>query len=117
MPRLSRRAHRPDARVSAAFAAMPSARLEDGDVGVGVNADLCSDLETTAYDLPRLEIGVLDQCARRCESVRSTRSNRENSIVGLDDVAGSRDDKAVLTISDSEQSFETTQNPIAPPIL
>src|SRR5438876_4682874 len=96
---------------------MPSARLEDGDVGVGVNADLCRDLETTAYDLPRWEIGVLDQCARRCESVRSTRSNRQNSIVGLDDVTSSRDDKAVLTISDSEQSFQTTQNPIAPPIL
>src|SRR5438552_4171522 len=96
---------------------MPSARLEDSYVGVGVYADLGGDLKTTTYHPPRGEFGVLDEGARCGKRARSARSYSENSIIGLDDVAGSGDNEAVLAIGYSEQCFETTQNPIAPPIF
>src|SRR5437773_11059376 len=96
---------------------MPSARLEDCNVGVRVDADLGGDFEPTAHDLPRWQVGVLDQGPRGGERVRAARPNRENAIVRLDDVAGAGDYEAVLPVSDCEQSLETTQHTIAPPIF
>src|SRR5687768_18352974 len=96
---------------------MPSARLEHGDVRVGVNTDLGGDLETLAHDLARRELGVLEERASRGHRVRAARSDREDAIVGLDDVAGSGNYEPVLTIGDGEQSVEPAQNAVAAPIL
>src|SRR6185295_4811464 len=49
--------------------------------------------------------------------VRPAGADGEDSIIRLDDVTGAGNDEAVLTIGDGEQSLETAQHAIAPPIL
>src|SRR4051812_29272086 len=96
---------------------MPSARLEYGDVGVGVDADVGGDLETALDDLARGQLGILDQRARGGKRVVSAGADGENPVVRLDDVARSGDDEAVLAVGDRQQRLESAQDAIAPPIL
>src|SRR5215210_4822310 len=96
---------------------MASARLENRDVGVGVDADLGGDLQSLANDIASWKLGVLDERARRRHGVWTAGSDGENSIIGLDDVASARDDESVLAIGDGEQSFEPSQNAVAAPVF
>src|SRR5450759_3888069 len=96
---------------------MTSGGLEDGDVRVRVDADLGGDLESFSHDVARGKIRVLEERARRCEGVGAARSDREDAVFGLDDVARSRDDESVLPIGYGKQGVETPQHAITPPIL
>src|SRR4051812_1607206 len=96
---------------------MPSARLENRDVGIGVHANLGGDLEAALYDFPRGKLGVLHQRARRGQSVRAPGADGENPVVGLDDVAGAGDDEAVLAVSHGEKGLEPAQDAVAAPVL
>src|SRR5712672_4101194 len=96
---------------------MTSAWLENGDVRVGVDADFSGDLEPFAHDVARGQIRVLEQSTRRRERIRAARSDREDSVIGFDDVARSGDDEAVVAVGNREQGVETSQHAIASPVL
>src|SRR5712671_109980 len=96
---------------------MPSAWLEHGDVRVGVDADFSGNLETFAHNVARGQIRVLEQSTRGRERIRAARSDREDPVVGLDDVARSGDDEAMVTVGNREQGVEASQHAIAPPVL
>src|SRR5450759_2590739 len=96
---------------------MTSVGLEDGDIRVGIDADLGGDLECFSHDVARGKIRILEERAGRCERVGAARSDREDAIVGLDDVARSRDDETMLPIGYREQSVKAPQHAIAPPVL
>src|SRR2546423_10587780 len=96
---------------------MPSTRLQHRDIGVGVDADLGSDLERAAYDLTRGEVGVLDKRSRGGQGIGSTGADCNYSVVGLDDIAGSGNDETVLAIGHGEQRFETSEDAVTPPVF
>ena len=92
-------------------------RFQDRDVRVRIDADLGGDRESPLNYLPWREVGILEKCACGSKSVRSARSNRENSVVWLDDVARAGYHKSSLGIHNDEQSLESSKRPVAPPIL
>src|SRR3954471_4629835 len=96
---------------------MPSARLEDGDVGVRIDTDLGGDLEAALHDFLRRQIRVLPESACRGQGVAAAGAYGEDAVIWLDDVTRARDDEAVLAIGDREKCFEPAQHPIAAPIL
>src|SRR4051812_33518904 len=94
-----------------------SARLEHGDVGVGVDADLAGDGERLLHDLSSTELRVRGERASGRERIRAAGADGENAVVGLDELTGARDDEAVLRIGDGEQRLETPEHAVAAPIL
>src|SRR5215204_4514044 len=72
-----------------------SARLEHGDVGIGVHADLAGDRERLAHDVRGGELRVDGERTRRGERVRATRSNGEDAVVRLDQLSRAGDDEPV----------------------
>src|SRR5258705_8414423 len=94
-----------------------SARLEHGDVRVGVDADLAGDGETLPDDGGGGQIGVGRKGARGGESVGPPRADREDPIIRLDELARAGDDEAVLRVGDGEQGLESAKNTIAAPVL
>src|SRR5688572_30379340 len=91
--------------------------LQYGDVRVREDADLAGDLHRASHDLLRREIGAPHEGARRRERVGAARADRENAIVGLDDVAGAGDDESVVAVHHGEQRLETAKDAIAAPVL
>src|SRR5206468_11068138 len=83
-----------------------SARLEHGDVGVGVDADLAGDGEALAHDVRGSELGVGGEGTRGGEGVGASRSDGEDAVVWLDELARAGDDETVLRVGDGEQRFE-----------
>src|SRR5689334_25269868 len=96
---------------SASFASACSVRLlgmfglsgfENRDVRVGIHANVAGDLKALLDDVLRLEGGVDEEGARRGESIGTAGADRENSVVGFDELAGARDQESVLPIGDDE---------------
>src|SRR4051812_3081601 len=73
-------------------------QLFDGEIRVGINADVGRDLHRLSGNLPGIEWTVPDQCARRCHGVGAARPHRHNSIVGFDQIAGAGEQKGRLAI-------------------
>src|SRR5688500_11142771 len=95
----------------------PSAELEHRDVLVRVDADLAGDLEALSHDVARGERAVLRQGAGRGEGVGAAGADRENPVVGLDDLAVAADDEAVVPVDDDEHRLEAAQHAVAAPLL
>src|SRR5687768_13734229 len=93
------------------------ARLEHGDVRVGIDTDVAGDAEAATDDVGWLEVGRRDERARGGEGIRAPGSDGENSVVGLDDVSGAGDDEAVLAVDDDEQRLEPAEHAVAAPVL
>jgi hypothetical protein len=93
------------------------AQLDDGDVAVGVDADVAGDLERLANDARRIELRVFLERARRGERVAAATADRDDLVIGLDDVAVATDQEEVARIRNGEQRLETAQEPIRAPVL
>src|SRR5881396_1337014 len=92
-------------------------QLEDGDVGVGVHADLGGDLQRALHDLLGRELRVAEQRPRRGERVAAARADRQHPVVGLDQLAGAADHVAALLVGHREQCLEAAQHPVRAPVL
>ena len=74
-------------------------------------------LERLVDDRARVELGVLEQRARGRLRVRAARADREQLVLGLDHVAGARDQERLLLVGDDQERLEPAQHPIRAPIL
>src|ERR687890_310668 len=90
-----------------------SARLEHGDVGVRVDADLTGDGERLAHDVGRAELRAGGGRTGGGERIRATRADGEDAVVGLDQLTSAGDDEAVLRVGDGEERLEPTEHAIA----
>src|SRR5665213_2680483 len=92
-------------------------RLDNGDVRVGVHADLAGNRERPSYNVARLKIGGLHQCTCSRERVGPTRADRKNPVIRLDDVACPGNDEPVLAGHDNEQRLQPPEHAVATPVL
>ena len=65
----------------------------------------------------RIELGVLDERARRGLRERAARADGHQVVVGLDDVAVAGDHEQILRVADQQQRLEAPQVAIAAPVL
>src|SRR5215204_1534391 len=92
--------------------------LLDDYVLVSVDADLSCDAERALRDLPRAQLGMLGQCARRGERVRAAGADGEDAaFVGRDDVAVAGEEERALLVGDDEQRLQVAQNLVRAPLL
>src|SRR6188474_1448187 len=91
--------------------------LLDGDRGVRVDADRARDRERLLDDRTRVELGVLVERLRRRLRVRAAGADREQRVLGLDHVAGARDQQRVLFIGDDQERLEPPEHAIRAPVL
>src|SRR5665213_1406824 len=71
-------------------------RLDNGDVRVGVHADLAGNRERPSYNVARLKIGGLHQCTCSRERVGPTRADRKTPVIRLVDVTWRVNDRPGL---------------------
>src|SRR6185503_19282484 len=91
--------------------------LLDRDRGVRVDTDLAGDLERLLDDRTRLELRVLVQRLRGRLRVGSAGAYGQQIVLGLDDVAGARDQQRVLLVGDDQERLEPAQHAIRAPVL
>ena len=65
----------------------------------------------------RVELGVLDQRARRGLRERAAGADGHHVVLGLDDVAVAGDHEQVLRVAHQQQRLEAAQVAIAAPVL
>src|SRR5215831_8873914 len=93
------------------------AQLLDENVAIGVDADIGSDVERALDDAARVELGALEQSARRGERVLAARADRSHIVLGLDHIAIARDQEEFLRVPDQQQRLEAPQIAIGAPVL
>src|SRR4051812_31933093 len=91
--------------------------FEHRDVRIRIHADLSGDSQAPLNDVLRLEIGILDERARRGERIRTARADCQHAIIGLDQFSRSGDDEPVVAIDDDEECLQTPQHAVAAPVL
>src|SRR5438445_429174 len=91
--------------------------LQNGDVRVGVHADVGGDFERALHDVLGRELRLLQQRPCRGERVVTARADRQDAVVGLDQLARPRDHVAVLLVRHHEQRFEAAQHTVGAPVL
>src|ERR1700746_1079517 len=93
------------------------AQFLDEDVAVGVDADVRGDVERALDDTARIELGGLEQRARRGERVLPAGADRGDVVLGLDHIALARDHEELLRIPDQQQRLEAPQVAVGAPVL
>src|SRR3989442_15550242 len=88
---------------------VPPSQLQNADVGVRVDADLGGDLERALHDLLRRELGRAQQRAGGRQRVAAARPDREDAVVGLDQLTRAGEHVALLLVRDDEQRLEPPQ--------
>ena len=68
-------------------------------------------------DAARVEIGVLDERARRGERERAARADGRHLVLRLDHIAVAGDDEQLLRIADQQQRLEAPQVAVRAPVL
>src|SRR5688572_14174676 len=91
--------------------------LLDRDRGVGVDADRSCDRERLLDDRARVELRVLVERLRCGLRVRAAGADAEKIVLGLDDVAGARDQQRVFLVGDDKERLEPAQHAVRAPIL
>ncbi len=101
---------------------MRSRRLQrlDHERMVGIDADVAGDLHRLAHD--RLGVGLdIDQRARRGERIIAARADRHHRAMlarlGLQHVAGARDQQRDLLVGDQQHGLEPAQIAVGAPVL
>src|SRR6056297_646446 len=89
----------------------------DGDETVGVDADVAGDLERLLDDLPRAEVGVLQEGAGGRLCVGAAGADGHEVELGLDHVAVARDDQRGVLVGDAQQRLEPAQHAVGAPVL
>ena len=62
-------------------------------------------------------VGVPRQRLRRRQRIRAARSNRDDPVVGLDQIAVAREQERHCGVHDDQHRLEPAQQPIGPPVL
>jgi hypothetical protein len=88
----------------------------DRDRAVGVDADPGGDPHRLFSDGARLQRRVLGERLGRRHGVCTTRSNRDDAIVGFDEVAGARQQERAVPIQDDQHRLEATQEAVRAPV-
>src|SRR5271155_2983351 len=91
--------------------------LLDGEIAIGVDADVGRDIERAFHDLPRRELGRLHQGQRGGLCVAAAGADGDEVVLGLDHIARARYHIQAGGIGNAQQSLEAAQAPIAPPVL
>src|SRR6185369_9300426 len=95
----------------------PSLERLDRVVLVGVDAQVAGDLERALDDVARRELRLLQQGARRSGRKRSAGADRDDAVLGLEDVAVAADDEGGLVVGDGEHRLESAQDAVGAPVL
>ena len=91
-------------------------QLLDRDIAIGVDADICRDVEGTAHDGLRIE-GAVNQGTGGRKCIIAARSNAHDARFRFQHIAGAGEDKRYLRIRDNHHGFEPAQITIGAPIL
>ena len=86
-----------------------SSRLENRYAVVRVDADFAGDFQRAAHDVGSRQFCIPDQCARGRQRIRSTGTDREYTIIRLDDVACTGEDETRLLVGHGEEGFQPTR--------
>src|SRR5262245_3693531 len=85
--------------------------------GIRVNADVRRNRHRLLGDRARVEIRVRRQRLGSCECKRSARSNRNDAIVRLDEIAGAGQKERRRLVEHDQHRFEASQQAIGPPVF
>jgi hypothetical protein len=83
---------------------------------IRINADIRSNRHRFFSDLARRQRAVLGQRPRCRHCKRTARSDRDDSIVGLDEITGARQKKGGFPIGHDHHRLEPAQQPIRAPV-
>src|SRR5688500_14556471 len=86
-------------------------------MGVGVDAYLARDRQRALDDLARAEVGGVPEGPGGGQRVRASGSDREDAVVGLDDLAVPRNEQARLPVGDRQHRLEVAQDLVGAPLL
>src|SRR6266480_66784 len=89
----------------------------DDDLLIGVDAQVRGDRKGLANDSLRVELGVFEERARGRLRVGASRSDRDQSQLGLDDVAHPGDDQRGFAVGHGEHRLQASQHPVGAPVL
>src|SRR5690606_9569401 len=78
----------------------------DGELVVGVDADVGGDVQALLDDAARIQVGVVEQRARRGLRVAAAGADGHQAVLGLDDVAVAGDDQRTLAVGDQQQGLK-----------
>ena len=68
-------------------------------------------------DLTGVHLRAFAQSTSSREGIVAARANRNHSVIGLDDIARSGEQKALFAIRYQKQSFESAQNAVGAPVF
>jgi hypothetical protein len=89
----------------------------DGDAVVRVDADRRGDPHPFLGDFPRRQGRVLGECFRRGHGIRAPGPDRNDPVVGLDQIAIARQEICGFDVHDEEHGFQPAQRPVSSPVL
>ena len=92
-------------------------RLEHGDVGVRVDANLAGDREGLLHDLGGREGRLTHEGAGGGLRVGTAGPDGENAVVGLDEFPVAAQHEAMIDVGHNQHGFEPTEHAIAAPLL
>src|SRR5262249_61679496 len=88
-----------------------------GEILVGIDADLASNLHSLLRDFACWEVSVLDQGPGRCQRIRAAAANGGHAAVGLNYVARAADQESQAGVRNQQQGFQMTQDLVSPPVF
>src|ERR1700722_1396290 len=91
--------------------------LLDGEIAIGVDADVRGDIERTLHDFSRRELGCIYQGLGGRLRVAAARADGDEVMLGLDHIARARYDIHAGGVGNAQQGFQAAQAPVAPPVL
>src|SRR5258708_38801064 len=95
----------------------PPLELFDCKVGIGENANLAGDAHGLHRQILRCEFRVLQQRARRGQSIRAARSDSHQSVVWLNHIASPGKNERALGIGYDQQRFQMAKRAVLAPLL
>src|SRR5229473_8233280 len=101
------------------LACFPARSLElfNSKIRVGENANFAGDAHGLHLQIFRCEFRMLQQRARRSQSIRATRSDCHKSVVRLDHVTIAGKNESALGVRNNEQRFQMAKRAVLTPLL
>src|SRR6185436_1357761 len=92
-------------------------KLQNSEMSVRKHADVGGDLERALGDVPGTQGFHRQQGPGGGQRVVAAGADGHDPVVGLDQLAGSAQEKAVVEVGDDEQCLQAAQDPVASPVL
>src|SRR5690554_2808776 len=89
----------------------------DGEVAVGVDADVAGDVERFLDDLACRQVGILDQRGGSRLRKRAAEADGDQLPLGFHHIAVARNHQNGVLIGDDQQRFQAAQHAVAAPVL